>query len=195
MQMEPELSKEQFKLLMTKGWLKDLETKYTNKRGEVRLSLCSMAAVTINHELCALMASSDITERRSIEKDLASQTERLMVTLRNIADGVVATDINGKIIVVNEAAEIMMGRTAEEAVGSDFFQTVLDLNPNPWPVYEDLMSSLPTAKKNYNMTFSLHGEERSVEANGPSSLIGKGISSGWFGHFGILRMNKGSRTN
>lgn len=164
MQMEPELSKEQFKLLMTKGWLKDLETKYTNKRGEVRLSLCSMAAVTINHELCALMASNDITERRAIEQDLASQTERLMVTLRNIADGVVATDINGKIILVNEAAEIMLGRIAEEAIGTDFFQAVLDLNPNPLPVYEELMWVQPTARKIYNMTFSLQGEERSVEA-------------------------------
>lgn len=164
LQMEPEISREQFKLLMTKGWLNDLETIYTNKRGEDRMSLCSMAVVTINHELCALMASNDITERRAIEQDLASQTERLMVTLRNIADGVVATDINGKIILVNEAAEIMLGRIAEEAIGTDFFQAVLDLNPNPLPVYEELMSVQPTARKIYSMDFSLQGEERSVEA-------------------------------
>jgi len=165
MQMEPELSKEQLKLLMTKGWLKDLESRYTNKHGEVRLSLCSMAAVTINHELCSLMASSDITERREMEEDLARQTERLMVTLRNIADGVVATDKNGKIILANEAAEIMLGRSAEEAVGTDFIQAVLDLNPNPRPVLDDLMSIQPAARKISSITFFLNGEERSVEAN------------------------------
>ncbi|MBP1761991.1 MAG: hypothetical protein H6Q64_1533 [Firmicutes bacterium] len=165
MQMEPELSKDQLKLLMKKGWLKDLESRYTNKHGEVRLSLCSIAAVTINHELCALMASNDITERRAIEEDLARQTERLKVTLRNIADGVVATDINGKIILANKAAEIMLGRSAEEAVGTDFIQAVLDLNPHPEPVFDDIMSIQPATRKISNITFFLNGEERSVEAN------------------------------
>lgn len=165
MQMKPELSKEQIRILMTKGWLRNLETRYTNKHGEVRVGLCSMAAVMINHELCALMASSDITERRLIEEDLARQTERLTVTLRNIADGVVATNKDGKIALVNEAAKTMLGRSAEEAVGTDFFQAVLDLNPRPRPVYDELMSIKPAARNIYNMVFCLNGEERSVESN------------------------------
>ncbi|HWQ74084.1 MAG TPA: PAS domain S-box protein [Syntrophomonas sp.] len=165
MQMKPELTKQQFKLLMTKGWLKDLETRYTNKRGEVRLSLCSMAAVTINHELCALMASIDITERRAMQEDLARQTERLKATLSNIADGVVATDKDGKIILINEAAEMILGISAEEAVGTDFFQAVLDLNPHPRPDYEELMSPRPGARQIFRMVFFFQGEERSVEAN------------------------------
>jgi PAS domain S-box-containing protein len=165
MQMEPKLSKEQLRFLKTKGWLKDLESRYTNKHGEIRLSLCSMAAVTINHELCALMASNDITERRAIEEDLARQTERLMVTLRNIADGVIATDINGKIILANKAAETMLGRSAEEAVGTDFVQAVLALNPRPEPLFDDIMSIQPATRKITNINFTLNGEERSVEAN------------------------------
>lgn len=165
LQMEPGLSKAQVKILMTKGWLRDLESRYTSKRGEVRYSLCSMAAVTINHELCALMTSSDITERRAIEEDLARQTERLTVTLKNIADGVVATNKEGKIILANQAAETMLGRNAEEAVGTDFFQAVLGLNPRLRPVYDELMAIRPAARNIFNMEFVLNGQERSVEAN------------------------------
>jgi PAS domain S-box-containing protein len=100
-----------------------------------------------------------------MEEDLARQTERLMVTLKSIADGVVATDINGKIILANQAAEIMLDRSAEEAVGTDFFQAVLDLNPSPPPVYDELMSIQPGARKIYNMNFLLNGEKRRLEAN------------------------------
>jgi two-component system cell cycle sensor histidine kinase/response regulator CckA len=166
LQLEPELSKQQIRFLIKRGWLRNLETRYTNKHGEVRLGLCSMAAVTINQELCSLMVSSDITERKAIEEDLARQTESLMVTLKSIADGVITTDINGNIILANEAAERMMGRNAEEVIGRDFFQAVQEMNPRSKPVYQELMSqNVVSSKQTYNMVFSLNGEERSMEAN------------------------------
>jgi len=79
--------------------------------------------VTLNEKLEKLVAertaalSSEITERKRIEEALASEKERLSVTLRSIADGVVTTSTDGTVILMNRAAEDLTGWPAEYAVG------------------------------------------------------------------------------
>ncbi|MBI2839986.1 MAG: PAS domain S-box protein [Acidobacteria bacterium] len=48
---------------------------------------------------------------------LASEKERLAVTLRSIGDGVVTTDTNGAVALINKAAETLTGWTQEESLG------------------------------------------------------------------------------
>ena len=59
----------------------------------------------------------DITERKEAERRLAEQEERLSVTLRNIGDGVIATDTEGRVVLVNEVAEKLTGWAQDEALG------------------------------------------------------------------------------
>ncbi|MBU1140160.1 MAG: PAS domain S-box protein, partial [Proteobacteria bacterium] len=59
----------------------------------------------------------DITARKEAEENLASEQERLAVTLRSIADGVIATDTEGKIVLLNKVAEELTGWSHEEAKG------------------------------------------------------------------------------
>jgi PAS domain S-box-containing protein len=59
----------------------------------------------------------DITASRRAEEALAAEKERLAVTLRSIGDGVITTDTEGIITLVNRAAEAMTGWTQAEAVG------------------------------------------------------------------------------
>jgi len=59
----------------------------------------------------------DITERRKIRELLASEKERLAVTLRSIGDGVITTDTQGHIVLINRQAEIMTGYKQAEAAG------------------------------------------------------------------------------
>ena len=59
----------------------------------------------------------DVTGRRRAKEALAAEKERLSVTLRSIADGVVSTDTQGVVELMNEAAEEMLGCTQEEAIG------------------------------------------------------------------------------
>jgi two-component system cell cycle sensor histidine kinase/response regulator CckA len=47
----------------------------------------------------------------------ASEKERLDVTLRSIGDGVITTDTDGNIVMLNKAAEAMTGWTSDEASG------------------------------------------------------------------------------
>jgi PAS domain S-box-containing protein len=65
--------------------------------------------------ICAVMR--DITIRKRIEDELAAEKERLIVTLRSIGDGVISTDLRGKIISVNKVAEELTGWQEEDAIG------------------------------------------------------------------------------
>ncbi len=48
---------------------------------------------------------------------LVEEKDRLAVTLRSISDGVITTDVSGRIVLLNKAAEESTGWTQEEAVG------------------------------------------------------------------------------
>ena len=58
---------------------------------------------------------SEILERKQAENALADEKERLAVTLRSIGDGVVTTDMDGHIILMNKIAEELTGYPQEEA--------------------------------------------------------------------------------
>jgi PAS domain S-box-containing protein len=65
--------------------------------------------------ICAIMR--DISTRKRIEDELATEKERLTVTLQSIGDGVISTDLQGNIISVNKVAEELTGWKEEEAIG------------------------------------------------------------------------------
>ncbi len=59
----------------------------------------------------------EITERRRAQDALAAERERLAVTLRSIGDGVITTDIEGRVVMLNKEAEKLCGWKQEEATG------------------------------------------------------------------------------
>ncbi|MGQ9610957.1 MAG: PAS domain S-box protein [bacterium] len=63
-----------------------------------------------------LIIIRDITERKQKERALAIEKEKLQVTLNSIGDGVIATDIEGKITLINKMAETLTGWTKDEVL-------------------------------------------------------------------------------
>lgn len=59
----------------------------------------------------------DVTERKRAQEALRTEKERAEVTLASIGDGVISTDLAGNIETINEAAQLMTGFTADQAVG------------------------------------------------------------------------------
>ncbi len=59
----------------------------------------------------------DVTKRKRFEQKIAADKESLAVTLRSIGDGVITTDVQGKIIMINNAGETLTGWSSREAIG------------------------------------------------------------------------------
>jgi PAS domain S-box-containing protein len=58
-----------------------------------------------------------LIQAKRAEQALAQEKERLAVTLRSIGDGVITTDLDGTILLINNAAEALTGWTQQEAAG------------------------------------------------------------------------------
>lgn len=83
----------------------------------------------------------DIKEREIAERQIHAEKERLRVTLTCIGDGVIATDTDGKIQLMNQVGARLTGHAMEEAVGRPLEDvlTLLDAqthNPHQ-PNHED----------------------------------------------------------
>ncbi|MBT8318334.1 MAG: PAS domain S-box protein [Lutibacter sp.] len=59
----------------------------------------------------------DITERKLAEKSLAKSEENLRITLHSIGDGVISTDIAGRVTHMNPIAEKLIGWSFDDAKG------------------------------------------------------------------------------
>ncbi len=63
---------------------------------------------------------------RAVNEDLAREKEKLDAILRNIVDGLIVTDAEGTILLVNPAFENMFGRPAATLVGHSLTQVVAE---------------------------------------------------------------------
>jgi PAS domain S-box-containing protein len=112
---------------VTKAWLEDMQVtqpgekpprtfRVTCKNGIEKI--ISFRAVLLEAGE-KIMTCEDITERIKIQEELSAEKERLAVTLRSIGDAVIATDIEGKIVLMNAIAEMLTGWSQKEALGKN----------------------------------------------------------------------------
>ncbi|MFH1213497.1 MAG: HAMP domain-containing protein [Candidatus Neomarinimicrobiota bacterium] len=83
-----------------------------NKELEIIVESRTAALSITNAQL-----QSELRARRQAEKDLAAEKELIMITLSAIDDGVITTDTNGKIVLLNKAAETITGWMELHAAG------------------------------------------------------------------------------
>ncbi|HEX7118074.1 MAG TPA: PAS domain S-box protein [Longimicrobiales bacterium] len=93
------------------------------------LTLAHTAAVPLDERLPRFAASiaglvASLVERTRAEEALAAEGERLAVTLRSIAEGVVATDTDGRITLMNRVAEELSGWSQADAAGRPLMEVV-----------------------------------------------------------------------
>lgn len=88
------------------------------KGGDRWLTITSKPILDENHKvLMVISVIRDVTERLLTSLAVATERERLRVTLSSIADGVITTDLSGKIESANAVAEALTGRSREDMVG------------------------------------------------------------------------------
>lgn len=86
----------------------------------------------------AKYANEMLTSKIEIEKELDQEQKRLVTTLHSIADGVVATDIAGNILLLNRVAEDLTDWSQAKAIGRNIGDII------------DIDDSYSTVKKSHN---------------------------------------------
>jgi len=96
---------------------KRFEVKILTKEGTIKWLDFSAELITYQGKRATIGNAIDITERKIAKQELVAEKERLAVTLSSIGDGVIATDLSGKITLINGAAEQITGWKENSALG------------------------------------------------------------------------------
>jgi len=84
--------------------------------GEIAIIISEMGYANLMAKKEAEILANEIAERKKIELRLAAEREQLLVTLRSIGDGVITTDIDGNITLMNTVAEKLTGWSLAESI-------------------------------------------------------------------------------
>ncbi len=113
----------------------------------------------------------DITKRRQVQSILDAERERLAVTLRSIGDGVITTDPEGRIIILNKVAEQLTGWSMESAAGrplEEVFRIIdeQDRQPLESPAAQVLRSGKIVELANGTILLGKDGRELNIADSG-----------------------------
>lgn len=125
----------------------------------------------------------DVTEEVEGAARLCADKERLAVTLRSIGDGVIATDADGKIVLINGAAEELTGFHSAEAVGRPIGEVFRIVNedtrlPEENPVNRVLKEGCMVGLANHTALLAKNGAEHPIADSGAPILDGEGRIGG-----------------
>jgi PAS domain S-box-containing protein len=90
----------------------------------------SLSEMTVEQQKLFVAMVRDVTDQKRFEQALAAEKESLAVTLRSIGDGVITTDIQGKVVMINNAGETLTGWSSRDAIGQSLksiFDITIDL--------------------------------------------------------------------
>jgi len=87
------------------------------KNGELFWVEVALRHIRLRDRGYVIAVVRDVDARKKAEEALANEKERLAVTLQSIGDGVIATDTEGRVVILNGIAGRLTGFTEEEARG------------------------------------------------------------------------------
>jgi PAS domain S-box-containing protein len=106
-------------------------------------------------------------DQRRVQAQLAEERERLMVTLRSIGDGVIATDAAGNILLLNDVAEVLTGWMLKDAEGKPLTEVFRIINEKTRqtcenPVEKVIATGNIIGLANHTALISRDGTEHSI---------------------------------
>lgn len=128
---------------------------------------------TLEQEITA--KENAIRERDLTEARLRDEKELLNVTLRSICNGVIATDLDGKIILFNKISENLTGWSQQEAIGrsiQEVFSVIDEQTGEPCesPVIKVLSSGQIVGFADHTVLIAKDGTQYVIEESGAPIL-------------------------
>ena len=124
----------------------------------------------------------DITNLKRTEEALIAEKERLRVTLHSIGDGVIATDTQGKIVLINCIAEKLVGWSQTRAIGkhiNEVFHIVNEKTRRPEdPIEKAIKGGIGVDFTTDTILIAKDGTERIIEISGAPIQNRKGNTIG-----------------
>ncbi|MBL8028546.1 MAG: PAS domain S-box protein [Fibrobacteres bacterium] len=113
----------------------------------------------------------DYTDKKRAEVALANERERLAVTLQSIGDGVIVTDENGRVTLMNSVAEQLTDWTTEDANGHPLLEVFHIINEKTRKICENpvdkvLKTGQIVGLANHTALISKSGIERIIADSG-----------------------------
>jgi len=119
---------------------------------------------------------------RDAERDAGERAELLRATLTSIGDGVVATDVQGRVVFLNAVAETLTGWTQLEAAGQPLGQILAIMNahtrlPVTNPAEQALADGTVVGLANHTILVARDGTERPIaDCAAPIRTTGDALS-------------------
>jgi len=147
--------------------------------------ICEVSAMpaSLRGEPAIMVVFRDISQRKRMTQSLAEERERLAITLRSIGDGVIATDVAGRVTLLNPVAEQLTGWTQPEALGhplAEVFEIVNERTRQPVasPVDQVLATGGTVGLANDTLLIARDGTERTIADSGAPIRDARGELSG-----------------
>jgi len=115
----------------------------------------------------AARAAAEI-ERKRFAEDLAAEKERLAITLRAIGDGFIATDVDGRILLMNAVAEKLTGWAFDQANGKPLMEVFRLYNERTRTFAENAVQRIietgsAVGVASSSMIVAKEGQQRTIE--------------------------------
>lgn len=106
----------------------------------------------------------DITEQKLAHEELLNEKEKFVTTITSIGDGVIATDVEGRVTIMNRVAEDLTGWNRKEAMGLPLSEVFHIINEKTReicnnPVEKVLQTGRIAELANHTALISRNGEE------------------------------------
>lgn len=120
-----------------------------------------------------------IHERALVEQELLNETSRLDLTLRSIGDGVITTDLEYRIVMINKVAEQLTGWQQNEAIGKLIQDVFILINRETReacenPVQNVITSGQISSLDNHTLLIGKDGSEHEIADSGAPIVGEKG---------------------
>jgi PAS domain S-box-containing protein len=143
----------------------------------------TMVPIHQGDEVQLLSIFLDLTEIKTAKEMLTIEQERLLITLRSIGDGVIATDTTGRITLMNRIAEELTGWQHQEAVGEPLQEVFVIIDsetelPRENPVNAVKAQNGIVLLDDNTVLISRDGKRRIIADSAAPILDGNGAFSG-----------------